>query len=370
MSRPWFVKRQAVRASAVQQAARLLGAVLAATLVGLLLFLPFDVNPLQAYWTMLSDAFFTVRGLSNTLNKTAPLILVGLATVVAWRAGFGYLGFEGCLLLGAVASTSVALQALPGGPLAAWPLPLLVLVCAMAAFLVGGVWAGVVAWLRVRYGGNEVLMSLMSNYLAVFLLQYLVSGPLRAPGDLPQSARLPISTWLPYLWDGGRAHAGILLALTAALLVWHTMKHLRIGYEWVVVGLNPRAASYGGIPVGRRIMLAAFFSGGLAALAGISDVLGSHHRLLDGMSEGVGFVGMVVALLGKLSAAGVAVSAFLYAGMTVGADSMQRQSQVPSSVVVIVQCLIILFVLASALLDRYRWVGWRRTATPQTREGG
>ena len=263
--------------------------------------------------------------------------------------------------MGATATTAIALLARPGLPLDGWGRPALWLLCALGAFLAGGLWAGLVGFLRTRFGGNEVLLSLMTNYLAVLLLQYLVSGPLRAPGDLPQSPRLPEVAWLPYLAPGMRGHGGILLALAGAWGVSHLLRRLRLGYEFLAMGLNPRAARYSGIAVERRILLAAFLCGGLAALGGFCDLLGVHHRLMDGLSEGTGFIGMVVALLGKLTPTGVTLASFLYAGMTVGADSLQRHSGVPSSVAVIVQCLIVLFILAGDLLDRYRvaWP-WRR----------
>jgi general nucleoside transport system permease protein len=331
-------------------------AVALALAVGALLFLPFGADPVEGYRSVLVDAFFSQRGLGYTLAKTAPLMLVGLATLVAWRSGFAYLGFEGCLLIGAAATTAIALAARGGHVLDGAPAALVWLLCALGAFSAGGAWAGLVGWMGTRFGGNEVLMSLMTNYLAVLLLQYLVSGPMRADADLPQSPALPHAVWLPYLAEDFRGHVGILLALACMLLVGHLMRDMRLGYELMAAGLNPRAARCSGIAVERRILLAAFLSGGLAALAGLSDILGVQHRLVGGMSEGTGFIGIVVALLGHLSAFGVAITSFLYAGMTVGADTMQRHSGVPSSLVVIVQALIVMFILAIEVFSRYRWI--------------
>ncbi len=218
---------------------------------------------------------------------------------------------------------------------------------ALALAQTGGTLAG------LRFGGNEVITSLMMNYMAILLVQYLVSGPLRAAGDLPVSPRLPQETWLPYLFSGSRAHLGIVIALLASFVVWLLLIRSRIGYELIVTGLNPKAARYGGINVGSRQLLASFLAGGLAAMAGMVDILGVHHRLVDGMAEGTGFIGIVVALLGKLSPAGCVVAGLLYAGLTVGADAMQRQAGLPASVIFIVQSLIILFVLASDVLRFY-----------------
>lgn len=328
-------------------------AVVAALGVGGLLFLPFGSNPLDAYIALFAEGFSSWRGFGYTLVKAAPLILIGLGTIVAWRTGFGYLGFEGCLLVGAAAATWVALETAAGGLFGPLPWPLFLTLVILVTIVAGGIWAGIVGIFRGWFGGNEVITSLMMNYLAVFLVQYLVSGPLRASGDLPQSPRLPRETWLPYFLEGTRAHSGIFIALVAALIIWVVLLRSRIGYELIVTGLNPKAARFGGINVGSRQVLAAFIAGGLGALAGMVEVLGVHHRLLDGLSEGTGFIGIVAALLGKLHPLGVLIASTLYAGMTVGADAMQRQAGLPSSIIFIVQSLIVLFVLASDLLRYY-----------------
>lgn len=328
--------------------------ILAALALGGLLFLPFGADPLTAYGALFSEAFLSWRGFGYTLVKAAPLILVGLGTVVAWRTGFGFLGFEGCLLVGAAAATVVALAAGEGGALHGLPFVLFLPLAMAAAMTAGGIWAGIVGVFKGRFGGNEVITSLMMNYVAILLVQYLVSGPLRAPGGLPQTERLARETWLPLLLDGMRAHAGIYIALAAAGLVWLVLMRSRLGFEMIVTGLNPRAARFGGIEVGRRQIMAACLAGGLAALAGLVEVLGVHHRLMDGMAEGTGFIGIVAALLGKLHPVGVVIASLLYAGMTVGADAMQRQAGLPGSIVFMIQSMIVLFILISDLFRYYR----------------
>jgi simple sugar transport system permease protein len=342
--------------------------ILAALAVGGLLFLPYGANPLSAYWALFSESFLTWRGFGFTLIKAAPLILVGLGTVVAWRTGFGFLGFEGCLMIGAAAATWVALMTEDGHALAGLPFLLFLPLASVVVLLTGGFWAGIVGIFKGRFGGNEVITSLMMNYVAILLVQYLVSGPLRAPGGVPQSPRLPQETWLPLLMDGMKANIGILIALAAALIVWLLLLRSRLGYEMVVTGLNPKAAQFGGIVVGRQQILAACLAGGLAAMAGLVEVLGVHHRLIDGMSEGTGFIGIVAALLGKLHPAGVVVAALLYAGMTVGADAMQRQAGLPGSIIFMIQSLIVLFILASDLFRHYRlrWPGSADTVSTGT----
>jgi general nucleoside transport system permease protein len=317
-------------------------AVLAATLVTSLLFVLYGANPLRAYVALFHEPYATMRGFGYTLVRTAPLTLIALGTIVSWRSGFGYLGFEGCFVIGAAATTWLALLTAPAG--AVGPLPFFVFLplVLLLSFATGAVWAGVVALIRARFGGNEVLISLMTNYVAILIVQYLVSGPMRAP------------TWLPFILPGTRAHAGILLALLATLLVWMLLRKTPLGYELIVSGLSPSAARYGGINVGMRLVLAAFFAGGLGALAGTVEVLGEQHRLMDGISGGVGFTGIIVALLAKLNPLAVIPAAALYGGMTVGANAMQRRAGIPSSITFILQSLIVLMVLASDIFRRYR----------------
>jgi general nucleoside transport system permease protein len=329
-------------------------AVLAAMLVTSLLFVLYGANPFHAYSALFHEPFATLRGFGYTLVRTAPLTLIALGTIVSWRSGFGYLGFEGCFVVGATVSTWLALLTAPGAALGPLPWPAFLLLVFLLSFAGGAVWAGVVALLRARFGGNEVLISLMTNYVAILLVQYLVSGPMRAPGGVPQTALLPRATWLPFVLPGTRAHAGILLALLAALLVWMLLRKTPLGYELIVSGLNSSAARYAGIKVGQHLVLAALFAGGLGALAGTVEVLGEQHRLMDGISGGIGFTGIIVALLAKLNPVAVIPVAVLYGGLTVGANAMQRRAGIPSSITFILQSLIVLMVLASDLFRRYR----------------
>ena len=335
-------------------AASMVAAVLAAMAITSLLFISYGADPLQAYFALFHEPFATLRGFGYTLVRTAPLTLIALGTIVSWRAGFGYLGFEGCFVLGAAASSWLALSTAPDGfigplsPLLFFPLAL------TFCFAVGAVWAGVVGLLRANFGGNEVLISLMANYVAVLIVEYLVSGPMRAPGGLPETDRLPQSTWLPFVLPHTRAHAGILLAVVATALVWMMLRTLPLGYELIVTGLNPIAARYAGIHVRSRIVFAACIGGGLGALAGLVEVLGVQHRLMDGISGGVGFVGIIVALLARMNPLAVLPAAMLYGGMSVGADAMQRRANIPASITYILQSLIVLLILASHLLRTYR----------------
>jgi simple sugar transport system permease protein len=323
-------------------------------LVTSILFLAYGASPLQAYFALFHEPFATLRGFGYSLVRTSPLALIALGTIVSWRSGFAYLGFEGCFIIGASATAWLALLTAPGARIGPIPFFLFLPLAILIGFAAGGVWAGLVGLVRARLGGNEVLISLMSNYIAVFILQYLVSGPMRAPGSLPETRLLPRGTWLPFILPGTRAHAGILIAIAAAILVWMLLQKMPLGYELIVTGFNAAAARYAGIDVGRRILLAAFCAGGLGGLAGMVEVAGSQHRLMDGISGGAGFVGIVVALLARLNPVAVIPTALLYGGMSVGADAMQRRADIPSSITFILQSLTVLLVLAFDALRCYK----------------
>lgn len=192
---------------------------------------------------------------------------------------------------------------------------------------------------------------------ALFLVQYVVSGPLRAEGSLPQTERLPLATWLPIILPGGRGTIAILLAAGVALATWLLLNRLRLGYDMKITGLNPLAARYGGINTGATYVTAAVIAGGLGALAGMLQVLGLQHRLLDSLGGGIGFIGIVVALLARLNPLAVIPVAILYAAMTVGGEALQRRTGAPTSIIFILQSLIVLFLLASEIF-RYWKINW------------
>jgi simple sugar transport system permease protein len=350
----FIVRRLAPLDSPAAIAVSMAVAVAAAMAVTSLLFLAYSANPFAAFYALFHEPFATFRGFGYALVKAAPLTFIALGTIVSWRAGFGYLGFEGCFVMGSAGAAWLALATANGEMIGPLPFLIFLPMAVLVSFVCGGIWAGLVGLMRVRLGGNEVLISLMMNYVAMLIVQYLVAGPMRAAGSLPETERLPNATWLPFLWHGSRAHLGIVLAIAAAALVWLLLKKLTLGYELQVTGFNAAAARYAGIDAGRRMLLAAFLGGGLGGLAGMTELLGVEHRLMDGLSGGVGFIGMIVALLAGLNPLAAVPTAILYGGMTVGADAMQRRASIPSSVNLILQSLIVLFILAGGFFRQYR----------------
>ena len=329
-------------------------ATLIALVFGAILLLFLGVNPLEAYGALFQGAFGTVSGITQTLAKATPLLLVALGICIAFRAGVINIGGEGQIILGAIGASAVAL-ALPN-----LPGILLVFLALTAGVLAGAFWGGIAGVLKARFGVNEILSTVMLNAIALQLMNYLLRGPMLDPAqvaagtNVPQSATLPMQVWLPRLVPRTLLHAGLILAIVLAILVYIFLWRTTIGYRIRAVGLNPSAARYAGIPVKRYMALALILSGAFAGLAGAVEVTGIHHRMIEGLTGGYGFSGIVAALFGKLHPLGAIPASIIFGGLLVGADKMQRTVQVPSSLVVAVNGLIVLFVVASDYFVRRR----------------
>ena len=333
-----------------------LGAVLTAFLVGSLLFIPFGVNPFTAYATMLKQAFGEVTGLSYTIIRASPLIMVGLGSIIAWRTGFIYLGFEGAMYIGGIGGTWFALNCVEGGLFGAIPWFVFFPLVFMIAFIVAGIWAGIVGFFKAKLNGNEIIMSLMSNYIAIYLINFLVAGPMRDPGQSPQTSPIAQYQHLPFILPGTRIHAGILIMLALIVLTYILLNKTRLGQEMIMAGANKKAALFGGINVNKTIVISAFLAGGIAGIAGLIEVLGRQYRMMDGITQGLGFTGIVTALLGRQNPFGLGLAAFLYAGMNVGSEAMQRASGLPTSVTSTIQALIVLIMFVFEVFRKYRIV--------------
>jgi simple sugar transport system permease protein len=329
-------------------------ATLIALAFGAVLLLLLGVNPIEAYGALFRGAFGTVSGLTQTLAKATPLLLVALGICIAFRAGVINIGGEGQIILGAIAASAVAL-ALPN-----LPGILLVILALTVGALAGAFWGGIAGVLKARFGVNEILSTVMLNAIALQLMNFLLRGPMLDPEQIaagtnvPQSATLPLQVWLPRLVPRTLLHAGLILAIVLAILVYIFLWRTTIGYRIRAVGLNPSAARYAGIPVKRYMALAMILSGAFAGLAGAVEVTGIHHRMIEGLTGGYGFTGIVAALFGKLHPLGAIPASIIFGGLLVGADKMQRTVQVPSSLVVAVNGLIVLFVVASDYFVRRR----------------
>ena len=324
-----------------------LGAIFAALFVGAGLILLGGKNPLAAFSVLFTESLTNYYGIGNTLTKMAPLLLAGLGVQVALKAGQFNIGAEGQIYLGGLGSTLVGLS-FPGLP-SFIHLPLALL----AGFVFGALWGLIPGYLKAVRGVNEAIATLLMNYIALNFVGYLVANPLIEPGApsaysplLQKTARLPI------ILPKTQAHAGILVGLIAAVIIWILFARSPWGYQIEAVGLNPTAAKYAGISVNRTIIAVMALAGGLAGLAGASEVLGLKHRLFDQFSPGYGFDAIAIAFLSRGNVVGVIITSFFFAALRSGANVMQRSAGVPVTVVYAIQGLTILFIAISFAIER------------------
>jgi simple sugar transport system permease protein len=286
---------------------------------------------------------------SATLKRAAPLLMLGTAVAIAFRAGVLNIGGEGQFLAGAAAGVAVALAA----PVSA---PSFIIIPAelSAGILAGALWAGISALLRFRFGVSEVVSTLLLNFVALNGIGFLVRGPLQEPtGAYPQSPMLPASAWLPLVVPGQQLHLGFVFALLVAAATWFVLSGTAAGFRVNVAGTNPSAAANAGlVDVGRVQARALIASGAVAGLAGICQAAGVTHALYEGLSPGYGYVAIGVALLGRLHPLGIVVSAILFGALGAGADAMQRDAGVPAEIASVAAATIILSLLAVPAVRR------------------
>jgi simple sugar transport system permease protein len=316
-------------------------------------------DPAVAFGALVEGAFGSVDSLSEVAVKSCPLLLAGLAIAVSFQAGVWNIGVEGQLLMGALTMAALGTHNLP------LPAGLTLAVYLVVAAAAGAGWAGIAGQLKLRRNVNEVISTIMLNFMALGLISYLVQGPLmEAAGRYPQTDAVTAALWMPRLVLGHRVHLGLLLALVIAAGTHVLLYRSILGYEMRASGLNIAAARLAGIDVDRRLLLAMTLSGALAGLAGGIEVSAVTHRLYERFSPGWGFTAIAVGLLGRLSPAGVVVAAFFFGALDAGSNAMQRAAGVSSVLVSVIQAIVILSLVA---LERGRWLpGGRRAAAPET----
>jgi simple sugar transport system permease protein len=290
--------------------------------------------------------------LSATLVRATPLMVAGLGIALAFRAGIWNIGAEGQLLVGAAAATAAALA------VAALPALLAIPLVLAAGALAGGIWASVAELLRRTRGVLEVISTIMLNFVALYLVGFLVHGPLQEPlGIYPQSDPIPEAARLPRLVPGTRLHAGFAVALVFAPALWWWFRSTAAGFRVRAVGASPSAARMAGRVDVARVAGAAFLaSGALAGIAGSIEVSGVTFALYENLSAGYGYTAIVVALLARLHPLAIVPSAILFGALESGALAMQRDAGIPSVVVTAVEAVL---VLALLLAERWRTAGQR-----------
>ena len=327
-------------------------ALIATVIIASLLAALAGANPLLTLGLIVKGAAGSKFALLETLNRATPLIFTGLAIAVAFRAKLWNIGAEAQLYAGAIVTVILGTSALSAMGGAALPLIALGAMVAGALILLGPV------MLKTRFGVDEVVTTLLFNFIMLLLVSYLLEGPMKDPMGMgwPKSAPLEKALRLPRIATGLRLHWGFGLALISAMLVWFVQVRTTLGYEMRAVGLNPQAARFAGIPVNRVLVKTALLSGGLAALAGFSEVAGLKGHLSLDLSPGFGYTGIIVAMLALLHPLGVVITAIFVAGIFVGADSMSRAAGVPTYIADMLLATALLLMVLAIGLTRFRVV--------------
>ncbi len=319
-------------------------------LAGAILFHLMQVDVKRALYVFFVEPIATPYGLAELGVKATPLVLIGVALSIGFRAGVWNIGAEGQLTFGAIFGGGVALAFYEQQGL--YILPLVIL----AGIIGGMLWAGVVAWLRTRYNANEILTSLMLSYVAGLCLSYLVYGPWKDPDgfNFPLSRMFSDAAVLPIIMDGTRLHIGAFFAIVVVVLVWVVLARTQLGYQIKVMGDAPSAGAYAGFSQNKIIWLVLLMSGGAAGLAGVLEVTGPIGQLSPSISPGYGFTAIIVAYVGRLHPLGALLAGLLIALSYLGGESAQIALGLPLAVGGVFQGMLLFFLLACDVLIHYR----------------
>jgi len=329
-------------------------ALVIALLVGALLLSLVGGNPWKTYSHIVKAAFGDLGVFSDTMVKAIPLILVGLACSVAFRMKLWNIGAEGQFFLGAFGASLVVLLPVVPQDSPRW---LFILVMMIFGIVFGALWGFIPGILKAKLNVNEVITTLMMNYIAVSWNSYFIFA-VWSEGGFQMSKMFPKAAWLPRLADYGKqipifrgltTHAGLIFALIAVVIVWLIVYKSKWGYEIRLIGDNPKAANYAGIPIKKNIILVMMLSGALAGLAGMSEISGVVHRLQGAISPGYGFSGIIVAWLAKLNPFIIIIVSILFGGLILAGREIQ-----PSGIPKLIQGIILVCLIASDFLGRYR----------------
>tara|TARA_B100001769_G_scaffold138798_1_gene108584 strand:- start:185 stop:1255 length:1071 start_codon:yes stop_codon:yes gene_type:complete len=325
-------------------------AVFIALLISSFFILLAGVNPLDSYKELFIGSFGSKNAVAETLSRATPIILTGLAASIAFRARFWNIGAEGQLYAGALAVTffGTGIIELP----AIIMIPFLFMVGAIA----GGLLLLPLVILKIYYKVDEVVTTLLTNFIVILLVSYLLEGPWKDPMSLgwPQGASVIDQGILPQILSKTRLHLGFIFSIIFAILIWIVLSKHLIGYKIKAVGFNSSAASHSGIPVLKTIFIVALLSGGMAGMAGVTETAGLKGYLTLDLSPGFGYAGIAVAMLAGLHPIGVIASGIFLASIYVGADAMSRSMNVPTYLADVIVAITILCVLMSLVINQYK----------------
>lgn len=309
------------------------------------------VSPLQAYAEMLTGAFGSRLAITETLTRASPLILTGLAAAVAFRARLWNIGGEGQFYIGALVTAGLGHNLVSG-----LPVPVAIAVLMLASMAAGAILLIGPTLLRLRLGVDEVVTTLLLNFIVLLFVGLMVEGLLKDPMAFgwPQSVPVAAGLRLPDLVPRSRLHVGLVVAVFIVLIVWIIQSRTVFGAETRAAGLNPRAAAFAGVPLLGTLVKVAALSGGLAGLAGAIEVLGPTGYVTTTLSPGFGYAGIVVAMLAALHPLGVVAASVFVATVFVGADAMSRATGVPSFIADVIMAVSLLAMLTALLFTTYR----------------
>ena len=327
-------------------------AIVIAVIVGGVLVALLGENPVEVYWTLINGSLVGWPNLSVALQMTTPLIFTGLAVAVSFRAGLWNIGAEGQMLVGALFAGVVGYAV----DLPTW---LHIPACLVAAMVGGALWALVPALLRVYLNVNELVVCLMMNPIALLSTGYVATRVLKAPGPTNKLPDIADTAMLPNFSLFSQLNAGIFIALTCCALVYFLNVATVRGFEWKIIGLNPRFAYYGGVNVKRNAIAVMAVSGAIAGLGGAEQVMGVYKAFYDNFSPGYGFDGIAVAMLANSSPLGVILAAFLFGALNAGSAVLQMMTGVSKYLVQVLQFIIVLILAA-----QFSWAWIRRRRAP------
>lgn len=329
-----------------------IAAVITFTLTATLVILA-KANPLEAYYYFLVAPLSSRVSAIEVLVKSTPLLLVGAAVTFAFSAGYWNIGAEGQLYAGAVAAAWL------GTILGNLPALIAIPVMVLGGFLAGMLWALPPVLLKVKLAVDEVVTTLLLNTVILFVVSYLLNGPWRDPvSGWPQSPEIASSAMLPKLLPQARLHLGFVIGLLVIVALWFILSRTSLGLKMRATGLGMEAARFAGVNVNRMVLTAALISGGIAGMAGVSEVAGIHFHLIDAISPGYGYTGIIIAMLGGLNPFGVGLAALFIGLLSTGGQTVSRALGVPAYLGDVVQAALLLVTLGAFILQNYRirWV--------------
>jgi simple sugar transport system permease protein len=324
-------------------------AILMALLVSAGLILLYGANPLKAYSALLDGSVGSLAALANTGVRASPLILAGLGVAFALQAGLLNVGAEGQIYAGAIGATTVGIIPLP---VPSW---LHITLAILAAFIAGGIWGLVPAYLKAYRGISEIVISLMMNYLAIYLTSYLVHEPqpLAEKGAFyPESPMIVPGAQLPILIPGTSLHIGIIMGIVLCIGIYLLLRYTSFGFRIRLMGANPEAARYAGVKISRQIFMIIIIGSSIGGLAGAGEVLGLKLRLFDAFVGGVGYQGVAVALLANGNPLGVILAGLFFGMLKAGASKMQITVGIATSMATVIQALCVMFVIGIGFGER------------------